>query len=316
MRTLKKTVLIGMLALSNGAFANLDTGLVAYYCFDDSTNIGKDCSSNGNNGFIEGNVTYTNGIKNGAGSFGGIENPSDIHIPNSPSLQFTNALTFSYFVKLNSFEGMDGYSNIQPYGSHAVIAKDHDWHGFVSRIDTIDTGTSSIGFVNDFWNNYESTGISLPTVQLKKWVHVALVVVAQKNGKVLVSNYLNGKLKSKSTNAFKTLDFSTANSEDLYIGKYSDSWYPLNGLIDEVRFYNRELSPNEINNIYNQVIPSVSLGGTVTRLDEHTITCLNNATKQSIIISATKVTNYDCESNGLKVKPTENITITINGNVK
>ena len=55
--------------------------------------------------------------------------------------------------------------------------------------------------------------------------------------------YLNGELKSTKQ---VTPDFSRANNEDMYLGKFSDYWYPMNGALDEVRIYNRALDGLEI----------------------------------------------------------------------
>ena len=55
--------------------------------------------------------------------------------------------------------------------------------------------------------------------------------------------YLNGQLvKTQESKG----DFAEANSRDLFFGKFSDTWYPLNGCLDEARFYNRALSEAEI----------------------------------------------------------------------
>ncbi len=260
--------LLTTLGFNIQANAALTDGLVAHYCFDDPNNIGKDCSSNGNNGFAEGIVNSTTGKIGSAASFGGVNNPSDIHVPNSSSLQFTDALTFSYFVKLDSFSGMGDYSNVIPYGYHAVIAKDHDWYGFMSRIDTSASGTGRLLFVNNrLDSNKDIAGAlagSFTNSQLKEWTHVALVISKQQDGKVLVSYFLNGRLLSSSVD-IKTLDFTVANSKDLYIGKYSDTWYPLNGSVDEVRFYNRALSDAEVLALYdgNQQQQSIINNGNV-----------------------------------------------------
>jgi hypothetical protein len=42
------------------------------------------------------------------------------------------------------------------------------------------------------------------------------------------------------------------NGRNLYIGKFSDFWYPFSGLIDEVRIYNRALTGQEVRVLYEE----------------------------------------------------------------
>jgi hypothetical protein len=63
--------------------------------------------------------------------------------------------------------------------------------------------------------------------------------------------YLNGALKkeSKVTAAF------TANTQDLFIGKNENTQglypYLFNGVIDEIRIYNRPINANEVKQLYD-----------------------------------------------------------------
>ena len=49
---------------------------------------------------------------------------------------------------------------------------------------------------------------------------------------------------------------------------------------------------------------------------EHTVTCTNNTTGQTITIADALRAHYNCEVEGLSVKPGHNVTITINGVVQ
>jgi hypothetical protein len=61
--------------------------------------------------------------------------------------------------------------------------------------------------------------------------------------------YINGALQ----NTIKETVPFTQNADDLYIGATPNSTYPyyFNGVIDEIRIYNRALSANEINQLKN-----------------------------------------------------------------
>jgi len=221
---------------------DLTTGLVAYYCFDDPNNIGKDCSTNNNVGTPSGGVSaIANGVKGGAANFGGVKNAGHIRIPNSTSLKLDRYLTASFFVKLNT-EG----------GTQNIFSKDHDRSGFILSL------VSSNGNVGAWFGNniYSQPALSVGTTEkpysvLQNWLHVTYVF-SKNTGTVQV--YFNGELVKEETG--KSIDFSIANTRDLYLGKYSDSWYPLNGMLDEVRFYNRALSANEIKQLATVATPT------------------------------------------------------------
>jgi Concanavalin A-like lectin/glucanases superfamily len=61
--------------------------------------------------------------------------------------------------------------------------------------------------------------------------------------------YLNGTLINTDTSAITF----TPNLTNLYIGRHDDSEYPyyFNGIIDEVRIYNRALNPCEVSYLNN-----------------------------------------------------------------
>ncbi len=217
---------------------DLTTGLMAYYCFDDPSNIAKDCSNNNNTGLASNVSTIANGVKGGAANFGGFTNVGSIRVPNSTSLSLDRYLTASFFVKLNSEGGMDGYGNLSSVGVHNIFSKDHDSSGFYSSL-AVPNGTVGAWFGNS-QPNFGISGNKTYSI-LQNWLHVAYVF-SKDTGTAQM--YFNGELVKEETG--KSIDFSIANARDLYIGKYRDRWYPLNGMLDEVRFYNRALSASEI----------------------------------------------------------------------
>jgi hypothetical protein len=228
------------------ANAALTDGLVAYYCFDDASNIGKDCSTKGNNGSPIGQVGSVTGWKGNAALFGGYYNPANIRVPNSSSLQFAQDFSVSFAVKMTGFDGIDGYGRYVNYGSHAVIAKSHDRNGTTLMVGG-DGATGHLStWVQSFgWNNPIST--PTPYSGVGKWVHLTYVL---SNSQQKAKLYANGVLIS--TKDGFSQSFTSINSQDLYLGKYPDSWYPLNGALDEVRIYNRVLTDAEVGELYNQ----------------------------------------------------------------
>lgn len=223
----------------NGVLAN---GLVAYYSFNDPTNLGKDYSGNGNNGYIEGAVTsVASGYIGGAAGFGGYYAPGDIHIPNSSSLQFGDAFSISFAVKMTSFNGEDRWGNYSNDAWHSVIATSLDHAGMAILVCNGDaSGNTYSGIAPHEWgSNYSTTGGIIPNSPVGEWINITYTF---SNPDSTVSMYANGTLISQNTNFYQ--DFESGN--DLYIGKYSYEYFPLNGAVDEVRIYNYALTAGEI----------------------------------------------------------------------
>ncbi|MCX6249978.1 MAG: LamG domain-containing protein [Bacteroidetes bacterium] len=221
-------------------------GLIAYYPFNGNAN---DESGNNNNGTeMFGQVSYINGYYLQAISFSGIKNPGHLRIPNSTSLQFSNAVSFSLWIKLNDPAGMDIWGHSSSNGCHVIFAKDHDKPGgFCLGITQHPDNKLEVLFHNDI--SYHNRNISLignSHYNLGDWIHIG-ITISSNEGKL----YLNGSL-SYTTNLTSNPNFTIANSKDLYLGKFRDTWFPFNGAIDEFRIYNRTLNESEIQKLYHQ----------------------------------------------------------------
>ena len=226
--------------LSGNQEMDVEDGLVAYYPFDEDAH---DASGNGNDGVLC-NVTPTTGTygeANGAYEFGGYYNPGYIRIPNSESLQFTDGFSFSCFVKPTDWFGQDTVGNFTTTDAvQAIFAKSNDHNGPAFQF----AGTPSrIKFYcSSLEQSSQWCGInSLDRIQgdkLNNWIHVALTY-SNKEARMYIDGLL---IKSKNI----TPNFSQMNSHDLYLGQYSNDWYPLNGVLDEVRIYNRALTDIEV----------------------------------------------------------------------
>lgn len=237
-----------VMALAVGScFASPPTnGLVAYFPFDSDAN---DASGNGNHGLVNGGVSLApakvgKGVKfNGVNSAGRISNPDFIRVPNSQTLQFGNAMSVSYWIRVDgnqSQTGADCSGNTVFGVSGVAVAKQGDRSGWYSmEYDKSSsfgiaggTGASTAGLPNAFQNfRHVVRSISGNTIQ----------------------TYINGDLVS---NVVGRVNFTQSNSNDLYIGVQATAnacipyWYPLDGVIDELRIYNRAVSAGEVQEIY------------------------------------------------------------------
>ncbi len=284
--------LLGM-GIQQNAHADLKDGLVAHYCFDDATNIGKDCSTNGNNGTAIGQVNPVDGLSGKAANFGGYNNPASIHIPNSASLQFAQDFSVSFAVKMTSFEGMDGWGSYSNFGAHGLISKSHDRTGMaLLGYGDSNTGNIGTGVASFEWSNNGVGGMATDS-SIGKWVNFTYVFSnSQQQAKLFANGILVGTKDGFSQS------FASINSEDLYLGKYSDSWYPLNGSLDDVRIYNRALTEVEVLELYSGVEPQtgiVDLNVTITK--PSTIKATQKATYKINVVNNGKATATEMKVN-------------------
>lgn len=237
--------------LGTSATINVDDGLVAYYPFNGNAN---DESGNGNHGQVT-NIALTQGVNgdsDGAYQFGGYYNQGYIRVPNSESLKFTDGFTFACYVKPTDWTGMDGWgnysnnSNSDRLATHAIFGKSGDRNGPVLEMNCDNTKmhvwACSISGQSQ-WSSL-SSGDRIGSTKLNEWVHIA---VAYSNS--LARMYINGILVDQKA---ITPNFSEMNANDLYLGLFpalGTMWYPLNGVMDEVRIYNRALNSAEINEL-------------------------------------------------------------------
>ena len=208
----------------------LSDGLVAYYPFNGNAN---DESGNGNHGTIIGNVELVadkDGNPNSAYRFPG-QPLNYISVPDNEVLH-CSTFTLSAWV----------YTDAEDYGSGYLINKGRDITNGSYRLyvrgvgGTVLYGGSNDAYIDD-----------IP--ETKVWHFIAGTVEGD-----VAKFYLDGILMDERT---LSRPFSYSNSQPLTLGMHYYSgvpsyWaYPLNGVLDEVRIYNRALSESEIKSLYS-----------------------------------------------------------------
>jgi hypothetical protein len=220
---------------------DLKDGLVAWYNFKNGT-LG-DSSGKGNH-IAFNNATKTtdrNGNANGAYLFNGTS--SYMKVLNSTSINPTKAITLAAIIKLNGFyTGQCHGNNILAkalgsdynIGYYALRITDHNCNG---GLDVTKEKFSGAYGDNQNGGPYCRTDTSF--AKLGQWYNI---VYTYENGQSKF--YINGELKDSRmlTGTF------TPNSADLFIGKFDDSQYPywFNGVMDDIRIYNRALCEGEV----------------------------------------------------------------------
>ena len=206
-------------------------GLVLYLPFDspDENGVVRDASGAGNDGRVYG-ATWEAGGKFGGAYHFSITNLTDrIVIPNSDLLN-PDYITVSAWIKTRDTDGFWNRIVDKDYrkGYNLGLGGDYNEKGWRGKLFS----DGSAGFI-----------ASDRAVGDNRWHHVA----ATFDGKV-VCCYIDGQGKIQSLKAPKRLD---KNNWDLCIGNsvtedQSGEFIAYDGLIDEVRIYNRALSADEI----------------------------------------------------------------------
>ena len=243
-------ILILLSFLSNSVFAqvNLNQGLVAYYPFNGNAN---DASGNNNNPVFN-NATLTTdrfGIPNSAYSFNGIDNY--MHIPNSPSINTSNQISICAWVKVMGFYYGTCHTN-------SVISKgDQDYlpGDYTIRFDETlyNPNGCSVPLSDTIHQNFRGVAAPpqpyAPYIVKNQWYSV-IYTYDGTTSKLYVDCQLKYSITSSQT---------FTNGFDLFFGRMNNSTYPFwfNGVMDEVRIYNRPLTIDEVNVLSGCNEPSI-----------------------------------------------------------
>lgn len=222
---------------------NLKAGLVAHFNFNSGSLLD---ASGYNNNIVFNNATATTdrfGASNNAYSFNG--SGSYMRVSNSASLN-PQRITLMAVVKINDFYmgtchaseiiGKGSPDNINGYYTLRVRDPYGDCYGPVDVNNEF-----FVGSYGDDIPQGAASGAASDTSKIQKgqWYNV-IYTYDGKESKI----YVNGELKGTEQ---KTVSF-TPNSHDLFIGKHEDPQFPylFNGVIDEIRIYDRALCLGEI----------------------------------------------------------------------
>jgi len=245
--------LVAQIALLNGSSAqiNLKEGLVAYYPFNGNAD---DLSGNDNHGIINGAIPTTgkNGKENTAYLFNGISNFISLPKPffnGSKVSQFTLSISFK-FNKL--------------IGAQSIWTKNGFWQGagvYINPEGQIDFGSSIPTF------QYQHSTSNLNVIEPNKWYNLILVydnnncsmylngikiitlnVTQNQSGTIISDKKVAGFVdfgQNASGNSSSTNLFGCSNSVSTGNTTF------MNGIIDDFRLYNRNLTELEIIDLSN-----------------------------------------------------------------
>jgi hypothetical protein len=234
---------LGCAGISYGA---LDDGLVGFWSFDACT--ADDDSGTGNDGYFVGNNQCVPGVNGSALQFNGYYDPGYVNVPNTSSLSFLDNYTFTLWFNIQSNTSMDGYGQVSEYGYHTLFAKAGDRNGLDLRVfRATEDGLLYLGLGSGWCCGIGRGGgiASIDRFDVKEW-HMATVT----SGSGEVKLYFDCKLQGSVPTALFDVNPSMQYMP-LQLGIDQDAWwYPINGMLDEVRVYNRDLAAAEVQQLF------------------------------------------------------------------
>ena len=206
-----------------------DLNLVGYWPFDEGSGFdANDVSGNGNDGTLSGGTTWqtaSNCKVNGCLSFDGVSG----YVDTSSNIRLDDATVIAWFA-INAGES-----------GGAVLATVMGSGEGSKRTIRVDSNSKLAGLTDHSanWPQHDVTG---PTVVFDSNWHFGAFTVQDD----LLSIYSDGELYATTNDSFNIIADGV-----VYAGGHPTTpWFLLNGLIDEVRIYNRALSAEEIQAIY------------------------------------------------------------------
>lgn len=209
-------------------------GVVSYWPFDEGTIAGNTVEDvlGDNNGELDGNPKQVDGKVGKALEFNG---ENFVHIPGTATLEFAGAEEMSVVAWVNA----DSESPVKGVvaGCCGTIVAQRDMNGWALRFDGRNAGQEMEFIVTPGWQG--DGGFGAPTFKKGEWHHIVGIV----NKKQMLL-YVDGELE-------KEMVYNgpmTTNGSETEIGRAGDGGFV--GIIDEVLIYNKALSADEVEQIF------------------------------------------------------------------
>lgn len=231
MKKILTSLFLAAFAIFSISAQDLKQGLAAHFSFDGDAN---DASGNGNHGSVNGAVPVSdrNGKKNAAYLFDGINDY--ISLPASALNNLGNC-TMAFWIKLES----------NSFGT--LISKQHN---------AVNSTAISIGYLPSdpknirngrvtFYLSNQSNNESIEGLETSKYYHLAFSY-SNRN----IKTYLNGQLINEKSGSYNIPNDNspTATTIGAWLGDGGGKYF--NGIMDDVKIYNRVLSDGEVKALY------------------------------------------------------------------
>ncbi len=258
LKNIFSTVIVSVLSFIGSARADITSGLVLYLPLNETSGLtASDASGLGNNGtlinFSGDNSYWTNGWLNGGLQIGGTTTPvtNYVSIPDSPSLNFNNTNAVNTTSNVFTLAVWAKVPTIQTAGG-AILAKGT---GGNEQYDIdINPATTAARYRIVLRNNANAAVTLSSTVAPNNaWTHVVVTVDARNTASQTIRMYINGISNNTATST--VLGTLKAGSNPVAVGARQQAaaaynFAITNSTVDEVRIYNRILSPSDVFELY------------------------------------------------------------------
>jgi PKD repeat protein len=248
---LMKSVLLFLMLVSLGVSQVPDDYLIIHLPFQGNAN---DESGHGNNGIVNGAVPAPDRFDrpDGAYYFDGIDDY--INVPDNEIFQIIdNSVTVAIWAKVSYLT-----NRFFLYKGDSQTNREYSM-GF--QVDSL--AAFGINNLGGFQENQFGV-LTYDILEEDTWYHI----VGTWDG-TYHKIYLNGVLQGSATPEVTIGNYDS----DLYIGSYGGNIerYALNGVIDDVRIYNRALTDEEVNILYSEAIVAEFSGDTTSGFSPLTV---------------------------------------------
>ncbi len=232
--TLALTAIVPALKAQQWNTNTLPFGLIAWWSAEGSA---VDATANHHDGTASGGVSYVSGQFGSGIAFDGTNGV--VEVPDNPALRLTNALTIEFWAKR------------QRFGIDFVLEKGGDWN-------STQDGEANYGVSFHSGNNhmlyftFRGGWRGISGVSDFDWHHYAVVAT---NGSANPAFYIDGLARPVEFSEGAGTVNLFPSARPLHLGaQLSPNWnYYGNNVLDEVRLYNRALTPTEIAAVAGQL---------------------------------------------------------------
>jgi hypothetical protein len=230
----KLAVIVAFVTLGQAAAqADLLTGLKSYYNFNESTGTSLPLSAGSGNAGVLNNMTNADWVASQPGfgnalDFDGIDDY--VRIPNGYTNTVSGDNTHTIAMWL--------YPRSLAVNPVILDSEDGGYYDYFLELSPSTPGYTSVG---GSYRSYTGTPLSLNT-----WHQLVFTKTGAGNSGEL---YFDGVLQATYTGGFGSTVTSTS---DFLLSRFKNAGFEFNGLVDDLAFWDRDLSETEIATLYNQ----------------------------------------------------------------
>jgi hypothetical protein len=266
--------ILGLLSLGTQAQVNLKNGLFVHYALDNNA---VDSATNPSNGTVIGATPTTDRYGNASKAYSFANTGDKISVPIASKLNFesSDSFTFSVWVKPTQTTSTNStILNIYKLGGIEVFMAGSNRGMNVGKLCVVNyDGIQQVVVYEVFSDS---------VLAINQWQHILITLNKSTN---TLKGYINGRLALNVSSP--TFVF---NSAGLTFGNHVVENWLFKGSIDDVRFYNRLLTNDEI-----KVLGSLTTGFANRNLLESPLTVYPNPSENGIFTIATDNDVYTLE---------------------